>query len=109
MKRGLYREAGASATIRAAAWANWLVGPTTNLSNVYRPTKSGAGVTAGGGRLGRSAVKGTDAALIPVLVRADESTSSSVTSKSTVKAQWARDSKSFRIEGRKLSSNHSLW
>ena len=27
-------EAGASATMRAAAWANWLVGPTTNLSKV---------------------------------------------------------------------------
>src|SRR5690606_27312108 len=33
---GLYASAGASATARHAAWAKRLLGPTTNVSNVYR-------------------------------------------------------------------------
>ena len=32
---GLYEVAGASATARAAAWANLLYPPTTKVSNVY--------------------------------------------------------------------------
>ena len=37
------------------------------------------------------------------------STASSTTSKSTLNVRWARASRSRRMEGRKLSSNHSLW
>src|SRR5580704_13167226 len=35
MNRGLYALAGASATATAAAWANRLLEPMTNVSNVY--------------------------------------------------------------------------
>ena len=36
MKSGLYERAGVSATRSAAASANWLEAPLTNVSNVYR-------------------------------------------------------------------------
>jgi hypothetical protein len=35
MKSGLYAFAGDSATATAAAWANLLLAPMTNVSNVY--------------------------------------------------------------------------
>src|SRR5215468_3635621 len=100
MNKGLYERAGASATERAAAWANRLEAPMTNWSKVYRgfrppdaQSRPGSSSTTGGAVEGAGV--GLDGQLDSELLAGDVPQGvgehAGVTRADTVRGQGARD------------------
>src|SRR2546428_6956722 len=115
MNSGLYAFAGASATATAAAWANRLLDPMTNVSNVYfglsragsaRPDGRCAATTAGA-QLSAGAVSSvTDSIGSRAPSRTTDTGGSTVTATRTSRPSWIDSA--VVISGRSRVSSSSL-